>query len=118
MEQKLVMFVENLAGPLDWVEDDNRGHKAFSGRFLIYDRAGCLRDYVRGQIAFRDRRNAEIYLFDPPPYLRKHRHGRCMQLLTPDSKWFRLHFEKPARSFGDAYTFVEHMLTEAYNLTH
>ena len=75
-------------------------------------------DFVLGQIALRNQRTAEVYLYDPPLYIGKHWHGRCMQLLTPGGKWFRLHFEKPATSFGDAYTFVEHMLTEAFNLTH
>lgn len=118
MGSRLMMFVESVAGPLDWIEDRSRGYRAFRGRFLIYDRAGELRDYVRGEIVFRNGRTAEVYIFDPPLYLNKHRHGRCMQLLTPDSKWFKLHFEKPAHSFGDAYTFVEHLLTEAFNLTH
>ena len=118
MGKRMMMFVENVAGPLDWLEDESQGYQAFHGRFLIFDRAGNLRDYVRGQIAFRDRRTADVYIFDPPFYLSKHRHGRCMQLLTPESKWFKLHFEKPAFSFTDAYMFVEHLLTEAYNLTH
>lgn len=118
MSRKVTMFFENRVGPFDWYEDDSAGFKAFKGRFLIYDRAGKIQDFVLGQIALRNQRTAEVYLYDPPLYIGKHRHGRCMQLLTPGGKWFRLHFEKPASTFGDAYTFVEHMLTEAFNLTH
>ena len=116
--KRAMIFFENLAGPVDWYKDTGNGYEVYSGRFLIYDRAGNLKDYIRGRIAFRERRSAEVYLNDPPAYVSKHRHGRCMQLLTPDSKWFKQHFEKPASTFGDAYTFVEHMLTEAFNLTH
>jgi hypothetical protein len=116
--RRSVLFVENLAGPFDWSLDDRGGYEAFEGRFLIYDRSGSVRDYVRGRIAFRDRQTAEVYLFDPPVYIAEHRHGRCIQLLEPASKWFKLHFEKPPTTFRDAYTFVEHMLTEAFNLTH
>ena len=112
------MFFENCVGPFDWVSDVRAGVKTFKGRFLIYDRSGKIKDFVSGQITFRNHRTAEIYLYDPPVYVGKHRHGSCLQLLTPGDKWFRLHFEKPAKSFGDAYTFVEHMLTEAFNLTH
>jgi hypothetical protein len=112
------IFVENLAGPLDWYKDISTGYEVFTGRFLIFDRAGNLKDYVRGQITFRKAGTAEVYLYDPPVYVGKHRHGHCMQLLTPDSKWFKLHFEKPASTFGEAYMFVEHMLTEAFNRTH
>lgn len=118
MGNRITIFVEDVAGPLDWIEDRSSGHRAFRGRFLIYDREGTLRDYVRGQIAFRDGRTADVYLYDPPAYLSKHRHGRCLQLLTPENRWFRLHFERPAHSFGEAYSFVELLLTEAYCLTH
>ncbi|MBK9214656.1 MAG: hypothetical protein IPM59_03515 [Chloracidobacterium sp.] len=114
----LMIFVENLAGPLDWYQESGNAQTTFKGRFLIYDRAGNLKDHVRGMIVQRDQHVAEVYLYDPPLYISKHRHGRCMQLLTPDSKWFKLHFEKPATNFGDAYMFVEAMLTEAFNLTH
>lgn len=118
MGNRAVTFVENLIGPLDWRRDDRDGSSIFRGRFLIFDRKGTVIDYVVGQIVFRRRGVAEVYLYDPPLYIGKHRHGRCMQLLKPGGKWFRLHFEKPASTFGDAYTFVEHMLTEACNLTH
>ena len=116
--RKSIVFAENLAGPFDWAYDDRGGYEAFEGRFLIHDRSGSVQDYVRGRIAFRDPPTAEVYLYDPPVYIAQHRHGRCIQLLEPASKWFKLHFEKPPTTFGDAYTFVEHMLSEAFNLTH
>lgn len=115
---RVLGFVEAFAGPIDWRSERLDQCDAFSGRFLVYDRRGAVKLYVRGRIVQRDRRIAEVYLFDPPHFIRKHRHGRCMQLLTPKDKWFKLHFDKPASDFTEAYTYVEHLLTEAYNLTH
>jgi hypothetical protein len=116
--KKSVVIAEKLVGPFDWRRVSESSCTTFEGRFLIYDRAGDVADYVRGRISFRNSQAAEVYLFDPPAYVAKHPHARCLQLLAPDSRWFKLHFEKPATTFGDAYTFVEHMLTEAFNLTH
>lgn len=113
---RLVSLVETVAGPIDW-RLERVGHcNTFSGRFLVCDRRGAVRLYVRGRIVQRGRRIAEVYLYDPPQFVNRHKHGRCMQLLTPNEKWFKLHFEKPAGDFAEAYTYVEHLLTEAYNL--
>jgi hypothetical protein len=115
---RVMGFVVTFAGPADWRSERDGRCDTFSGRFLIYDRRGMVRLFVRGRIVQRDLRTAEVYLYDPPTFVSKHRHGRCMQLLRPDDKWFKLHFEKPATDFAEAYTYVEHLLTEAYNLTH
>lgn len=115
---RVVGFVETIAGPVDWRRERVDRCNIFTGRFLVCDRRGTIRSYVRGWIAERDSGVADVYLYDPPNFINKHRHGRCMQLLVPNDKWFKLHFEKPAANFTEAYTYVEHLLTEAYNLTH
>lgn len=114
---RVMAYVETFAGPADWQSKRLDQCDTFSGRFLIYDRQGMVRLSVRGRIVQRDRRMTEVYLYDPPNFISRHRHGRCMQLLRPNDKWFKLHFEKPAADFVEAYTYVEHLLTEAYNLT-
>jgi len=116
--KRVVIGGENFVGPFDWYFDMSRGYRTFTGRFLIYDRTGIVRDYVRGRVSFKDPTAADVYLYDPPAYVGKHPHAKCLQLLAPKSKWFKLHFERPAATFGAAYAFVEHMLTEAFNLTH
>ena len=118
MASSLLMLIETVAGPMNWRLDRSRGHRSYLGRFLVYDQAGLISDYVRGRIDCRDGHSAEVYLYDPPAYLKKHSHGRCLQLLSPGSGWFKLHFEKPAYSFADAYSFVELLLTEAFTLAH
>lgn len=110
-------FVETFAGPVDWRRERIDGRESFSGWFLVYDRRGTITTHVPGRIVQRDPSVAEVYLYDPPWFVLKHKHGRCMQLLTPGDKWFKLHFDKPASNFAEAYTYVEHLLTEAYNLS-
>ena len=112
------LFLENLVAPVDWREERRGSTKAHRGQFRVYDRKGALRDRVRGEIAIRDARTAEVYLYDPPRYMAQHQHGRCLQLLRPGERWYKLHFERPAYSFGDACVFVESLLSEAYCLTH
>ena len=114
---QLLNIFETFTGPLDWRCKRINGHITYLGRFLIHNRWGLIRSGVLGMIVERDANLAEVYLYDPPRFVLKHKHGRCMQLLTPNAKWFKLHFDKPASNFPEAYTYVEHMLAEAYNLS-
>lgn len=113
---RVTKWVETCSGPLDWQCERIDSSIFYSGCFLVFDRHGSIRSRVPGRIAQRRAQAAEVYLYDPPRFIRKHRHGRCMQLLTPNDRWFKLHFDKPASDFAEAYTYVEHLLTEAYNL--
>lgn len=108
-------FFDNSFGPADWIIERQGGATTLTGDFLVFDRSGRLRSRVRGRIVEWTRMPAEVYLYDPPAFAKKHRHGRCLQLLHPNDRWFKLHFEKPARDFQSAYSYVEHLLTEAYN---
>lgn len=114
---RVLNYVETFAGPADWKCEGADGYATYSGRFLIHDKRGKIRSHVQGRIVLRYLNFAEVYLYDPPRFVLKHKHGRCMQLLTPNDRWFKLHFDKPASNFSEAYTYVEHMLAEAYNLT-
>lgn len=114
---RVMSFVETFAGPADWRLEHVNGYLTYSGRFLVYDHWGMIKSHVVGRIIQRGARAAEVYLYDPPRFALKHKHGRCMQLLTPSDRWFKLHFDKPASNFSEAYTYVEHLLTEAYNLS-
>ncbi len=113
----ILTVIETISGPMDWLSEYNGDTKTFTGRFLVYDRRGLLRLGVRGRIVQRSGRVADVYLYDPPKFVGRHRHGQCLQLLHPNDKWFKLHFEKPAYDFPSAYTYVENLLTEAYRLT-
>lgn len=113
----LINLVETLAGPADWRRERIDGCTSFSGWFLVHDYLGRIRSQVPGRIVIRDRNVAEVYLYDPPHFVLKHRHGRCLQLLNPNDKWFKLHFDKPGSNFAEAYTYVEHLLTEADSLS-
>lgn len=110
--------METVAGPFNWRPEWIGTSRAFSGRFLINDRNGTVKAFVNGRIVLAGNTLAEVYLYDPPIFLKNHPHGRCMQLLRPNEKWFKLHFEKPPRDFSAAYMYVEHLLKEAYCLTH
>ncbi len=115
---KAVTTFENIAGPLNW-RADKQGHcTTFSGRFHVYDRSGGIKMQVRGLVVIARGLPAEIYMFDPPAFVKAHRHGSCLQLLRPNENWFKFHFTKPAADFAAAYSYVEHFLSEAYSLVH
>jgi len=111
-------FVETVVGPFDWRPERIGTLRALSGRFLITGRDGIVKSFVNGRIVLTSDTLADVYLYDPPIFLKHHRHGRCLQLLRPNEKWFKVHFEKPPRDFSAAYMYVEHFLTEAYWVTH
>jgi hypothetical protein len=88
------------------------------GFFRVYDRRGKPKMKVPGRIVVWQTFPAEVYLYDPPSFLTKHKHGSCLQLLKPNEKWFKLHFELTPRDFASAYGYVEQMLSEGYCLNY
>ena len=116
--ERVINAAESLAGPFNWRATPHRNQTVFTGCFLVFDRYGSVQFRVRGRIVCRRRSASDVYLYDPPGFVTRHQHGRCLQLLRPNDKWFKLHFEKPATDFRAAYSYVEHFLTEAYRLTH
>lgn len=109
--------LEGLIGPLDWQIARNGSSTTFRGMFLVYDRRGKIKLRIQGQIVEWGGLPAQVYIYNPPEFIKNHRHGACLQLLRPGDSWFKLHFERPACDFASAYSYVEHLLTEAYNLT-
>lgn len=108
--------LESFIGPFDWKSAQNGNSTTFTGNFLVFDQKGKIRLRVQGYIVEWKRLPAQVYIYNPPEFIKKHRHGSCLQLLHPNDNWFKLHFEKPATDFTSAYSYVEYFLTEAYNL--
>jgi hypothetical protein len=56
----------------------------------------------------------EVFLHDPPGWLRQHPHGPCLQLMfPPQSRWFTLHFTRPPTDAESARAYVHQMIAEA-----
>lgn len=111
-----VRKLEDFIGPFDWQLAKNGSSTTYTGNFLIYDSNGKIRLRIQGYIVEWSGLPAQVYIFNPPVFVKRHRHGSCLQLLRPNDNWFKLHFNKPAGDFASAYTYVEHFLNEAYNL--
>jgi hypothetical protein len=90
----------------------------YEGFFRIYDRRGKPTMKVQGRIVVWNTFPSEVYLYDPPVFLTRHKHGSCLQLLKPNDKWFKLHFEHNPKDFSSAYGYVEQMLSEGYCLNY
>jgi hypothetical protein len=86
---------------------------SYSGEFAVWDRARHRPLKVQGRIVEWPGLGSDVYVYDPPEWLRRHEHGRCLQLLLPDDKWFRLHWTRPGRTFNETKEYVEQMLWEA-----
>ncbi|MGI8640425.1 MAG: hypothetical protein ACR2MG_10840 [Pyrinomonadaceae bacterium] len=116
LKEFAIRKLEGFIGPFDWKSTRNGSSTTFTGNFLIYDRQGKIKLRIQGYIVEWQRLPAQVYIYNPPEFVKNHRHGSCLQLLRPGESWFKLHFDKPAKDFASAYTYVEHFLTEAYNL--
>ena len=116
LKEYAIRKLENFIGPFDWKHVQNGSSTTFTGNFLVYDRNGKIKLRIKGYIVEWRGLPAQVYLYNPPGFVKNHRHGSCLQLLRPNDNWFKLHFDKPATNFASAYTYVEHFLTEAYNL--
>lgn len=88
----------------------------YEGFFRVYDQRGKPKMKVQGRIVVWNTFPAEVYLYDPPSFLIRHKHGSCLQLLKPNDKWFKLHFQSLPKDFVSAYGYVEQMLSEGYCL--
>jgi hypothetical protein len=99
-----------------WNRKNEELRMIYEGFFRVYDRRGKPKMKVRGQIVVWKTFPAEIYLYDPPSFLARHKYGSCLQLLKPNDKWFKLHFESSPEDFASAYGYVEQMLSEGYCL--
>jgi len=98
-----------------WHSQSHRDYQEYTGAFLLYGFDGKVKCQLPGKIIEWRGLPVDVYIFDPPMQLRKHEHGRCLQLLTPGSLWFKLHWEKPAKQFDEARAYVEQILAEAYS---
>jgi hypothetical protein len=108
---------ETFIAPLDWQVEQSGRSTIFKGSFPVFDRTGKIKLQVPGQIVEWRGLPAQVYLFNPPEFIKRHRHASCLQLLRPNDNWFKLHFDKPATDFASAYNYVEGFLAEAYNLS-
>ncbi len=96
----------------EWTVVDHGFCQEYQGTFEIYGHEGRSLAHIPGRVIEWRNIPVEVYLFHPPRNLRMHPHGRCLQLVTPDGHWFRLHWEKPARTFDQARAYVEHLMAE------
>ncbi len=104
---------EGQATVLEWTIEHRDNCTVYTGAFAIYNARGRLLRQVRGRVVEWPGMPAEVYLCNPPPELRRHTHGPCLQLIAPGSSWFKLHWEKPARDFDTSRAYVEQLLDEA-----
>jgi hypothetical protein len=96
-----------------WTVTRERNRRSFAGLFHAHDSQWKRPMLVRGLVHEYPGLPAEVYLFDPPPLLRRHPHGSCLQLVSPSTRLFRLHWTKPPRTFEQSRAFVEQMMWEA-----
>ena len=94
----------------DWQEIN--GRRQLVGQYrALHRRSGQWREFD-GRLD-QTRRQIATYIADPPPEVRDHPHGRCLQLVEPG--WFRLHWERNPNTFDDALLYMERLLDEAIN---
>lgn len=82
------------------------------GSYSVYDHTRrCWRTFqgfIRQQGG-----GIHAYIADPPPEMKRHPHGACLQLAN--APWFRLHWNHPPASADAALIYMERMLDESLN---
>lgn len=98
-----------------WTKRNENGTETFEGFFQVNHRKRCqlLRFRGRIQISGWSGQKISIYILNPPPEVKSHRHGPCFQLLRDG--WFNLHWSRPARNVDDAILYMEKVLDESLN---
>lgn len=87
--------------------------REYQGIFMLFGWDCPSRARIIGRVIEWPRLPVDVYLFNPPRALRNHPHGRCLQLALPNSRWFKLHWQRPARTFDEARAYVETIMSEA-----
>lgn len=99
--------------PSQWIISIRSTCREYHGHFVLFDSRGFPIVRIVGHMVEKARQPIEVYLYNPPDILRRHQHGRCLQLLHPKDLWFKLHWEKPARTFDQARAYVEELMAES-----
>jgi len=97
-----------------WEVERRQGHRVLSGSYRVRDRrTGTWREFP-GQLVEYPGHEIATYIADPPPEVRLHPHGACLQLIQ--APWFRLHWNRAPRTLDDALLYMERLLDEALNV--
>jgi|WetSurMetagenome_2_1015567.scaffolds.fasta_scaffold522850_2 hypothetical protein len=98
----------------EWEVRKHRDCVEYSGIFAVYGSQGKMLSRVFGLVIEWRGLPVDVYIFNPRRSLRRHPHGRCLQLLKPGSRWYKLHWERPAKTFDEARAYIEQILAEAW----
>src|ERR1051325_8840486 len=107
------LFVEPTTVP-EWAAENQEHCRIYRGNFVISDSNGRLVRGFSGRIVEWPGLPTDVYLRDPPVELRRHVKGPCLQLVSQEGPWFKLHWEKPARNFDESRAYVERLLGESF----
>lgn len=95
-----------------WQHVTANGQDKFIGYYRFHDRMGNLWRRYAGQI-IRNGSELAAYIHDPPPQIRRHSHGACLQLAN--DSWLRLHWKRQPSTVDAAILYFERMLDESFN---
>lgn len=93
-----------------WSRRFRNGTETYEGFYQVGPRrfAGRLEAERRG-------RQITAFIHDPPPEIRRHRHGPCFQQVGVGTGWFHLHWRRSPRTVDQTILYVEQILDEALN---
>lgn len=98
-----------------WTRRNDGGTETFEGFYQVHHRRReqVLRFRGRIQVSGWSSQKISVYILNPPPEVKNHRHGPCFQLLRDG--WFNLHWSRPAKNVDDAILYMEKVLDESLN---
>ena len=97
---------------LEWKIERRSNSIVYTGDYIIYRPGGVALCRLPGRIVEWPGLPTDVYIYDPPPEIRRLSEGPCLQLVTPGGSWFKLHWEKPGRTFEESRAHVERMLSQ------
>lgn len=98
-----------------WTKRTESGAETFEGFYRVnHKRSGQLLQFRgRIQVSGWSSKKITVYILEPPPEVKRHRHGPCFQLIRDG--WFNLHWSRPAKNVDDAILYLERVLDESLN---
>lgn len=95
-----------------WTRHERNGYVEYCGHYPVLIRRTGVRRQFPGSI-ITSKQGIAAYIHNPPPEMRRHSHGACLQMSNPP--WFRIHWTRPPATVDDALLFMERMLHESFN---
>ena len=96
----------------NWKVDQHFDFCIYLGMYIVFRSGGYILYQTPGKIVVYPQRPTDVYIYNPPPKVRRLPQGPCLQLVSPQNIWFKLHWDRPAYTFEESCAYIESLLNQ------